>query len=100
MYLGEDHQIKENFCPFCNHKLDGCSQVNGNNLPDPGSYSVCIKCGNVSVFDDDLCLRKPLPEEEAEIQKNPNVLVAQRAIFEMHVARELKLKHGFGYGNA
>jgi hypothetical protein len=100
MYLGEDHKTKENFCPFCNHQLDGCSQVNGNNFPDPGSYSVCIQCGNVSVFDDDLSLRKPHAEEESEIQKNPNVLEAQRAIFEIHVARELKLKHGFGYGNA
>ena len=100
MYLGKDHRIKENYCPFCNHKLDGVSQVNGNSLTEAGCYAVCIMCGNVSVYDDGLSLRKPLAEEESEIQNNLNVLEAQRAIFEMHVARELKLKHGFGYGNA
>lgn len=100
MYLGEPRQTKENHCPYCNHLLDGISQVNGENLPEPGDASICIQCGNVSVFDDDLSLRKPLPEEESAIQEDPTIREAQRAIFESHVAIQLKLKHGFGYGNA
>jgi hypothetical protein len=100
MYLGEPRKTKENYCPFCNHLSDGLSQVNGENLPNPGDASICIQYGNVSVFSNDLSLRKPLPEEESDIQADHTIREAQRAIFEMHVIIALKNKQGFGYGNA
>lgn len=88
MYLGESQRTKENHCPYCNHKLDGVSQVNGDSFPTPGDASVCICCGNVSVFDKNLSLRKPLPEEESDICEDATIIEAQRAIFEAFVIVE------------
>ena len=90
MFLGEDHRTKKNSCLYCNHKLDGATQVNGNHQPKPGDVSICIACGNVSIFKEDMTLRKPSPEEEAEMQNDPNILEAQRAIFASYVAAALR----------
>lgn len=53
-----------NLCAVCNHELDGATQVGGENKPNPGDVSICVRCANVAVFDDDLKLRQPTAEEQ------------------------------------
>jgi len=89
MFLGKDHKIKKSLCPFCEFPLDGASQVNGDNLPKPRDVSVCYKCGNISVFDDDLNLRRPTPKEEREFESDQTIIETQKAVFRAAVAFDL-----------
>ena len=80
MFLGKDHRVKASNCPFCEYQHDGATQINGNNLPKPGDVSICIKCGLVGVFDDNLDVRKPTAKEEAEFKKDDTITEAQKSI--------------------
>lgn len=57
-------RLDESHCTRCGKKLDGASgQGRG---PEPGDFTLCIECGAVNVFDDELRLRKPTAEESAD----------------------------------
>lgn len=47
-----------------------CSKVHthttGDGTPAPGDFSLCIECGNLNVFDEQLRLRKATREEAQE----------------------------------
>lgn len=86
MFLSEPKRVKENQCPYCNHLMDAISQIDGDSLPNPGDASICIKCINISIFDENLNLRKPFPEEDAAIKQSPDIIKMQHLIFEAHLA--------------
>lgn len=65
-------------CVGCGELLDGATGV-GANRPRPGSVSVCLYCGHISVFANDLSLREPTSEEMHEIAGNETILAIQRA---------------------
>jgi hypothetical protein len=50
-------------CLNCGKKLDGAEGVQGGE-PGPGCLSICVYCGAVTIYGDDLHLR-PLTEDEA-----------------------------------
>jgi len=43
-------------CPTCGYEPDYASNMTGKASPRPGDYSLCINCGTLLVFDDDLKL--------------------------------------------
>ena len=48
-------------CTHCNH---GMTNTSGHDIaPDPGDFTICIRCGGVNVFDEDLLLRAPTKNE-------------------------------------
>lgn len=53
--------LPECVCPWCFTKQDRASAVDLDETlkPEPDDVSVCISCGNLLQFDDDLYLRKP-----------------------------------------
>jgi hypothetical protein len=74
-------RLQENRCPLCRHLLDAASCVNDQKAqPTPGSPSVCMYCGEVSVFDDKLSLRKPTASEAADFNQNPHWELLRRAV--------------------
>jgi hypothetical protein len=69
------------FAPFsifqstarCPHCLTGDGEPKCDpHIPDPlpGQFSMCLNCGAVSAFGDDMTLRFMTPEEVAEMRKN------------------------------
>lgn len=44
-------------CLECGHEFNRASDVVTDNMPAPGDVSVCIECGSIAVFRDDLTLR-------------------------------------------
>jgi hypothetical protein len=66
-------------CLGCGELLDGATGVDNKNRPRPGSISVCIYCGHIAIFADDLSLREPNDEEMHEIAANETILAIQRA---------------------
>jgi hypothetical protein len=59
--------------------MDRTSEATGNGKPQAGCISMCLGCGAVKVFNADLTLRDPTPEEKLEIDKHPVLLHAQIA---------------------
>jgi hypothetical protein len=45
-------------CPTCGHCLDTHSNVTGEEAPEPGDFSVCIKCATILRFGEQKILRK------------------------------------------
>lgn len=51
-------------CPNCQHGMDRAANLDAATAPIPGDVTVCIRCGNVNVFGDDMTLR-PITDAEA-----------------------------------
>jgi hypothetical protein len=51
-------------CLNCGRSLDAATGITGAEAPVPGSLSICVYCGAVTIFAGDLSLR-PLDEAEA-----------------------------------
>lgn len=54
-------------CPQCGAPNDMATSWGGDDSPEPGDVSLCVGCGTVLVFNDDMSSRKPTPDEEVEI---------------------------------
>ncbi len=37
-------------CPYCNYRIDGFEDLQGNKDPEDGDSCLCIDCGKVSIF--------------------------------------------------
>jgi len=66
-------------CPGCGRRNDAATSVFSDSKPSPGSVSVCIACGHISVFNADLTLRNPTDAETREIAGDRRILAVQRA---------------------
>jgi hypothetical protein len=83
MQLGDANRLKPSKCPSCGKKLDGASKLGGNNeRPKPGNVSICSDCCNISIFDENMDLRLPTPEERVEIENLPTVIFVRQMIRE------------------
>jgi len=58
-------------CPTCGALLDGAaipeSATDDRSGPKSGDYTICIKCREISRFDDDLQLRAPTEKDILEM---------------------------------
>jgi hypothetical protein len=66
--LARDAEVPETSCANCGKRLDRASGVvdkHARNFkrPQAGDLSLCIGCGHVSVFDENLRLREPTDAE-------------------------------------
>jgi len=59
-------QHKASKCPTCGHKLNASSHHSG--VPSAGDCSVCIDCGSILEYKEDLTLRGLTTEELAKIE--------------------------------
>lgn len=73
-------------CPNCGYRIDSASGLS-KDQPDPGDVSVCMKCGEVFLFAEDLTGRKPTVQELIDIQQSPSwheILRVRWAIAKLH----------------
>ena len=80
----------QNACRCCGYLVDAASGVDHNARAKPGDVSLCMKCGEASVFTGELVMRPPTAEELATIEADPMVRRARRAICDMWVAEARK----------
>jgi len=69
--------VPDSECLHCSKIINGAIQVNGDQMPSPGDYSICVYCGHLMVFGDNLILRNPLPIELNAIAGERVLLKAQ-----------------------
>ncbi|WP_042776354.1 hypothetical protein [Sinorhizobium fredii] len=69
-------------CPFCNRRLDAATAIEGDLPPRNGDFSLCIKCGEWSIFDArrEGGLRPPNHREYVELLKD-DVAITMREIW-------------------
>jgi hypothetical protein len=74
-------RIGEACCCECGHKMDACS---GPTRPEPGDITLCIECGSLNSFDENLKLTKPTDEQYFEAAASPELQKLRRAILYVH----------------
>jgi hypothetical protein len=47
---GYTGQTPLRFCPVCFHKLDGVTNLTGQEKPEPGDFTICISCTAILRF--------------------------------------------------
>jgi hypothetical protein len=75
----EAHRLPEQHCSSCGNKLNAATFVGPDDPPPrPGDASLCLYCGHLSVYGDDLILRPLTSAEMYAVAGNPLLLSAQR----------------------
>jgi hypothetical protein len=79
--MGPNQHLPESACTNCGHVMDAanCVSTDGEGKADPGDITVCIICGHVMAFADDMTLRDLTAEEAKEIAGNKALLALQEA---------------------
>jgi hypothetical protein len=68
-------QVPEQECPSCGKKLDAVSNLEDPvPTPGPGDATVCLGCGHIMIFAEDLTLRAPTTEEMHDLAARPDLL--------------------------
>lgn len=67
-FMGKDN------CPCCKKLLDCATDINGTAKPNPGDISVCIGCGVILVYSEDMALKEA---QAMDIFKLPENLIVQ-----------------------
>lgn len=65
-------------CPNCGVPLDATGRASASkDRPQPGNATVCLNCGHLMVFADDMSLRAPTDAEVVELAADADMLRAQ-----------------------
>ena len=76
----DDGRMPASACLSCGDKLDACTGLYGaGDVPHPGDITICLRCGNIMAFADDLSLRELNDREAHAVAGNPKILAAQAA---------------------
>jgi hypothetical protein len=71
--------VPESKCLSCGKVLDRATNMfDGGWRPSPGDYSICIACGHLMIFADDLRLRELTVMECVEIAGDKRLLALRR----------------------
>lgn len=76
-------------CPNCSTKLDAATNVEGEDAPKPGDFTVCIRCRMVLRFDYSMHVYLPTRDEWRELTPEKFGLIGriQRALVTMRAER-------------
>ncbi len=66
-------------CPFCGAIHDRVTCVTDDQRPNADDISLCIQCGEWSIFTADLTLREPTEDELLEISHDRECIAARHA---------------------
>jgi hypothetical protein len=64
-------------CNVCGYCMNQSTAAYGDDKPKSGDVSICANCGHIAVFDEQLNLREPTPEEQKELDSDQRIIHAQ-----------------------
>jgi hypothetical protein len=77
-FLGATTRMKSCPCTNCGKMQNAATGVNEDCAPSPGDCSICLDCGHLMVFADDLKLRNPTDAEMHEMAGDSRIVEMQR----------------------
>jgi hypothetical protein len=76
----ETYRTKETLCINCGAALDAATGTEaGQDAPTPGSITICLYCGHLMAFADDLSFRPLSDAEIAEVAGDKRIIEVQKA---------------------
>lgn len=66
-------------CLGCGKLVDGATNMLGPSSPDAGDVTICIYCGRLMAFKDDLTFRELTGAEMMEVMQDPRVQLIEQA---------------------
>lgn len=82
------YKLQMQACLACGHKMNLHAQVaesgDKDAQPEPDDITLCIRCGCVMAYDDELHFRHLTPEEHDVIRQDERVQLALAAIGRLH----------------
>jgi hypothetical protein len=82
--MGPDYDIPQQRCSRCKHPLDEACCTGGDHKPTPGMISICVECGKITIFDEQLRLREPSEQELLDIGTRSDIVELQLYIASLH----------------
>jgi len=80
--IGKEQRLSESACTACGHSLDGAAaamtEEDTRESPQPGDALVCVYCGHIMAFSENLTMRDLTDEEMVQIAGDPVLLEVQR----------------------
>ena len=76
-----------NACLTCKHPLDAATGTRPDCAVTPGGVSVCLYCGAVAMFTQDLRLRALTEAEAASVEDDPMLASMRALVAARHVKR-------------
>lgn len=78
--MTERMKLKESNCPSCGKTLNAATVLGDDDTrPNPGEFTVCMYCGHIMAFADDLTVRELTADEMIEAAAHPGILEIQKA---------------------
>jgi hypothetical protein len=77
--LKDQYRVPLSACPSCGTQCDAASTTNESTQPVPGDISICVRCGELLKFGDDMRLMRLTHEERIEVEADPYVARVQAA---------------------
>jgi hypothetical protein len=74
-----DVKVPPSPCLACGEINNMAMATFGERPPKPGDYTVCLKCGHLMVFADDLSMRNPTGAEMVEVAGRMDLIIIQKA---------------------
>ena len=73
MRVGDDFDVPPNPCLSCGHVNDGALSLDSEQRPKPGDVTLCVRCGFVMSFDENLSTRQLSPTEALVVLSDPRI---------------------------
>ena len=72
--------MKQILCPACGYAADRTVSIDTSARPKPGDASLCMSCGEASIWQDGMLLRLPTEKEASELSWDSRIWIAQKYI--------------------
>lgn len=62
-------RLPKTSCPACGYVMDDATAADGSNVwPEPGDFSLCLRCGEVLVYNGQMTVRRATNAEINELE--------------------------------
>jgi hypothetical protein len=77
--MSKSTRTPECICPACGKVSDTATDPTSDEEPSSGDITICLTCGHLMAFTDEMTVRELTWEEMHEVAANPDVLAIQKA---------------------
>jgi hypothetical protein len=65
-----DTRLPPHKCTACGYDIDCATGLKPDEIPEPGSISICLNCGAIGIYTQDMQLRQATRKEEAKLLRS------------------------------